>query len=68
VAERIVEEVRRAFRNGVAMSGCRIGLTVSVGVAWYGSSRATAPDLIEAAERALSEAKAGGGDCLVEAL
>lgn len=65
VGERIVAEVRRAFERGVA--GCRLTLTVSVGVAWYGAMCATHGDLLEAADRALYQAKGAGGDQVAQA-
>jgi two-component system cell cycle response regulator len=52
VGERIVTEVRHG----------RIAWTVSVGVASYGSMSNTHAGLVDAAERALAEAKAAGGD------
>jgi two-component system cell cycle response regulator len=52
VGERIVTEVRHG----------RVAWTVSVGVAWYGSMSNTHAGLVDAAERALAEAKAAGGD------
>jgi diguanylate cyclase (GGDEF)-like protein len=64
VGERIVTEVRRAFERGVA--GCRIALTVSVGIAWYGATCSTRGELFEAADRALYQAKGAGGDCVGE--
>jgi len=64
VAERIVAEVRRTFERGVA--GCRLALTVSVGVAWYGALCSTHGELLEAADRALYAAKAAGGDYVAE--
>ena len=65
VAERIVAEVRGVFERGVA--GCRLALTVSVGVAWYGAMCRTHEELLETADRALYEAKAAGGDRIAEA-
>lgn len=65
VGERIVAEVRRAFARGVA--GCQLELTVSVGVAWYGTTCATYAELLEAADRALYQAKAAGGDQVAQA-
>jgi len=65
VGERIVTEVRRAFQGGV--NGARPALTVSVGVSWYGTMCSTHGELLEAADRALYEAKAGGGDRVAEA-
>ena len=64
VGERIVTEVRRAFERGLA--GCRPALTVSVGLAWYGATCSTRGELFEAADRALYQAKAAGGDCVAE--
>jgi len=66
VAERIVAEVRHSFGMG-RVAGCRLALTVSVGVAWYGVMCGTPGELLEAADRALYEAKAGGGDRVAEA-
>ena len=65
VGERIVTEVRRAFQRCVG--GPRLALTVSVGVAWYGAMSSTHAELFEAADRALYEAKAAGGDRVAEA-
>ena len=64
VGERIVTEVRRAFERGVA--DCRLALTVSVGIAWYGAMCGTRGELFEAADRALYQAKAAGGDRVAE--
>ena len=61
VAERIVAEVRH-LASARPFAGLRIGLTVSVGVASYGADCATYRALLDAADRALYEAKAGGGD------
>ena len=66
VAERILAEVRRSFERGV--DGCRVALTVSVGVAWYGAMCSTLGEFLEAADRALDAAKAAGGDRVEEAL
>ncbi|HKC38776.1 MAG TPA: GGDEF domain-containing protein [Gemmatimonadales bacterium] len=65
VGERIVSEVRRTFDRGVA--DCRLALTVSVGVAWYGAMCSTHGELLEAADRALYAAKGAGGDRVAEA-
>jgi len=65
VGERIVSEVRRTFERGVA--DCRLALTVSVGVAWYGAMCSTHGELLEAADRALYAAKGAGGDRVAEA-
>jgi diguanylate cyclase (GGDEF)-like protein len=66
VAERIVTEVRRAFATR-RIATCPLALTVSVGVAWYGATCSTRSELVEAADRALYQAKAAGGDCVAEA-
>jgi diguanylate cyclase (GGDEF)-like protein len=66
VGERIVAEVRHEFVLR-RIASCRLGLTVSVGVAWYGAMYGTHQDLLNAADRALYEAKAAGGDRVVEA-
>jgi len=66
VAERIVTEVRRAFATR-RIAACPLALTVSVGVAWYGATCSTRSELVEAADRALYQAKAAGGDCVAEA-
>jgi len=66
VAERIVGEVRRAFVTR-RIDGCPIAMTVSVGVAWYGTTCSTRGEMLEAAELALDAAKAEGGDRVVEA-
>ncbi len=65
VAERIVGEVRRAFATR-RIDGCPIAMTVSVGVAWYGTTCSTRAELLEAAELALRFAKGGGGDRVAE--
>jgi len=64
VGERIVTEVRRAFERGVG--GVGLALTVSVGVSWYCAMSDTPEALLEAADRALYEAKAAGGDRVAE--
>jgi diguanylate cyclase (GGDEF)-like protein len=61
VGDRIVAAVRRHFSK-LPLVGCGIALTVSVGVAWYGAACATKTTLLVAADRALYEAKAAGGD------
>lgn len=66
VADRIVAEVRHAFTTR-RVDACPIALSVSVGVAWYGAMRCTRGDLLESAASALAQAKAGGGDRVVEA-
>ncbi len=66
VAERIVAEVRHRFATR-RMCACPVALTVSVGVAWYGATCSTRSELVEAADRALYQAKAAGGDCVAEA-
>jgi len=66
VAERIVGEVRRAFATR-RIDGCPIAMTVSVGVAWYGTACSTRGELLEAAELALQFAQSGGGDRVAEA-
>lgn len=66
VADRIVAAVRRHFEEG-RVADCHIALTVSVGVAWYGAASATKTALLEAADRALRAAKAGGGDRVAQA-
>jgi diguanylate cyclase (GGDEF)-like protein len=66
VAERVVGEVRRAFAARL-IDGCPIAMTVSVGVAWYGTTCSTRAELLEAAELALRSARTGGGDRLAEA-
>jgi diguanylate cyclase (GGDEF)-like protein len=66
VGERIVAEVRHEFVLR-RIAGCRLGLTVSVGVAWYGAMYGTHGELLDAADRALYAAKAAGGDRVVEA-
>ncbi len=60
VAERIRADVRDHFLKR-PFAGW-LGLTVSVGVAAYGANCATGAALLDAAEGALHEAKAGGGD------
>ena len=65
VSERIVAQVRQTFERGVA--GCRLALTVSGGVAWYSAMCATHRELLDAAGRALQQAKAEGGDRVAEA-
>lgn len=50
LAEAILSEARR------------INVTLSIGLAEWHSSRAGVPDLLSAADRALAEAKAGGGN------
>jgi diguanylate cyclase (GGDEF)-like protein len=66
VADRIVEQVRRAF-VGRKVVGCPIALTVSAGVAWYGATAPTKGTLLDSAIRALAAAKALGGDRVAEA-
>jgi diguanylate cyclase (GGDEF)-like protein len=66
VAERIVEHVRQAFVARRVVD-CPIALTVSAGVAWYGSTAPTKGTLVDAALRALSLAQASGGDRVAEA-
>ena len=66
VAERIIEQVRREFVGGRVI-GCPIALTASAGVAWYAASTPTQGTLVAVAKRALTEAKALGGDRVVEA-
>jgi diguanylate cyclase (GGDEF)-like protein len=66
VAERIVAEVRHEFAVR-RIAGCRLALTVSVGLAWYGAVYGTPRELVDAADRALYAAKAAGGDRVVEA-
>lgn len=66
VGERIVAGVRRQFEEG-RVAGCRVALTVSVGVAWYSLASATKTALLAAADRALYAAKAAGGDRVAHA-
>jgi len=64
VGERIVADVRDSFELGIA--GFRLALTVSVGVSWYSALCDTYDELLEAADTALYDAKAKGGDCVAE--
>ena len=61
VGERIVTEVRHQFASR-PVAGCRLALTVSVGIASYSADCATCAPLLDAAARALYEAKLAGGD------
>jgi len=61
VGDRLVTAVRRHFSEAPLVGG-GIALTVSVGVAWYGAACGTKTTLLVAADRALYEAKAAGGD------
>ena len=61
VAERIRSDARSHFAERV-VGGCKVAVTVSVGVATYGPTCATLDALLQAADRALYEAKATGGD------
>ena len=64
VSQRIVAEVRGRFAAR-PVAGCEMALTVSVGVAWYGVACGTRGELLGAADRALYQAKAAGGDRVV---
>jgi diguanylate cyclase (GGDEF)-like protein len=61
VGSRIVAEVRHHF-SAHPIEGCRVAVSVSAGVASYGATCATSDALLDAAQRALEEAKAAGGD------
>ena len=61
VAERIRGDAQSYFAEQL-VGGHRIALTVSLGVATYGPTCATLEALLQVADRALYEAKAGGGD------
>ena len=60
-AERISADTDRHFAEQM-VGGCYLALTVSVGVATYGEHCTTVATLLQAADQALYQAKAAGGN------
>ena len=63
-AERISVDAGRYFAER-SVGGCYLALTVTVGIATYGEGCATVEGLLQAADHALNQAKAAGGNRVI---